>query len=119
SGTALRHLLLVDSMPGSEACRAAHFASRRIAVHDARQALCHGQQCLRQQAPGFPAARREDLAVLQYTSGTTAEPRAACLSHGNLLANVAQLALALGSAQPGPGSSMLLPLPLYHSYAFS
>jgi long-chain acyl-CoA synthetase len=33
----------------------------------------------------------EDLAVLQYTGGTTGTPKAAVLTHANLLANVAQI----------------------------
>ena len=32
----------------------------------------------------------DDLAVLVFTSGTAGSPRAACLSHGNLLANIGQ-----------------------------
>jgi acyl-CoA synthetase (AMP-forming)/AMP-acid ligase II len=34
-----------------------------------------------------PTLSRETLAVLQYTSGSTAEPRGVMLTHGNLLHN--------------------------------
>src|SRR3974377_672982 len=39
----------------------------------------------------LPPVIPENLAVLQYTGGTTGTPKAALLSHRNLLANVAQI----------------------------
>ncbi len=38
-----------------------------------------------------PVPGPEDLALLQYTGGTTGTPKAAMLTHGNLMANVAQI----------------------------
>lgn len=35
-----------------------------------------------------PTSQRDDLAVLQYTSGSTSNPKGVCLTHGNLLANL-------------------------------
>jgi long-chain acyl-CoA synthetase len=72
--------------------------------------------------PGVLAGRApapDDLAVLQYTGGTTGSAKAAMLSHRNLLANLAQLGDALGSALPPPGALLVGPLPLYHVYAFT
>ena len=40
----------------------------------------------------IPACDGETLALLQYTSGSTASPRGVMVSHGNLLANLAQSA---------------------------
>jgi long-chain acyl-CoA synthetase len=74
------------------------------------------------QEPGVLAERKpgpEDLAVLQYTGGTTGVAKGAMLSHRNLLANLAQLGEALGTALPEPGSVLVGPLPLYHVYAFT
>ena len=68
----------------------------------------------------------DDIAVLQYTGGTTGLAKAAMLTHGNLVANMQQVRACL--AQLGPDGQPLLregqevmvaPLPLYHIYAFT
>ncbi|WP_263262906.1 long-chain-fatty-acid--CoA ligase [Pseudomonas sp. RIT-PI-S] len=70
--------------------------------------------------------RREDIAVLQYTGGTTGQAKGAMLTHGNLLANMQQMQAWF--AQLGPSGERLMregeetaiaPLPLYHIYAFT
>ncbi|WP_162150808.1 MULTISPECIES: non-ribosomal peptide synthetase [Methylosinus] len=52
-----------------------------------------------------------DLAFLQYTSGSTAEPRGVMISHGNLMSNQALIAESFGH---GPDSDLVGWLPLYH-----
>lgn len=60
-----------------------------------------------------------DLAVLQYTGGTTGVAKGAMLSHGNLLWNVEQIS-AVGRTNIEPGKEVVLTaLPLYHIYAFT
>nr|WP_298140896.1 long-chain-fatty-acid--CoA ligase FadD2 [uncultured Pseudomonas sp.] len=68
----------------------------------------------------------DDIAVLQYTGGTTGVAKGAMLSHGNLVANMLQVDACL--SQHGPDGSplmkqgqeiMIAPLPLYHIYAFT
>ncbi|WP_433588492.1 long-chain-fatty-acid--CoA ligase FadD2 [Pseudomonas koreensis] len=68
----------------------------------------------------------DDIAVLQYTGGTTGLAKGAMLTHGNLVANMQQVRACL--AQLGPDGQPLLregqevmvaPLPLYHIYAFT
>lgn len=52
-----------------------------------------------------------DLALLQYTSGSTGDPKGVMLTHANLLANIR----AVGEAvQLGPGDLGVSWLPLYH-----
>ncbi|WP_396433030.1 AMP-binding protein [Limnohabitans sp.] len=61
----------------------------------------------------------QDLAVLQYTGGTTGVSKGAMLSHGNLLHNVQQM-LAMGATHMSPGKECVLTaLPLYHIFAFT
>ena len=51
---------------------------------------------------------RDDLALLVFTSGSTANPRAVELTHGNLLANLEAM-LALRHAAPGDSFLSMLP----------
>ncbi|AMK32332.1 long-chain-fatty-acid--CoA ligase FadD2 [Pseudomonas mosselii] len=68
----------------------------------------------------------ENIAVLQYTGGTTGLAKGAMLTHGNLVANMLQVLACFG--QHGPDGQplikegqevMIAPLPLYHIYAFT
>ena len=59
-----------------------------------------------------------DLAVLQYTGGTTGLPKGAMLSHGNLFANTVQSALWFVGARPGQ-EVMLGVLPLFHVFSMT
>jgi len=64
-------------------------------------------------------ANRDDIAVLQYTGGTTGVAKAAMLSHGNILANAEQMNERFAEImQPGQETG-ICPLPLYHIYAFT
>ncbi|MDT8399105.1 MAG: AMP-binding protein [Pseudomonadales bacterium] len=60
-----------------------------------------------------------ELAVLQYTGGTTGVAKGAMLTHANLVANLYQVKSHLAEECPGPGEVMVAPLPLYHIYAFT
>ncbi|MNI31320.1 Long-chain-fatty-acid--CoA ligase [compost metagenome] len=68
----------------------------------------------------------DDIAVLQYTGGTTGLAKGAMLTHGNLVANMQQARACLSqSASDGQPllregqEVMIAPLPLYHIYAFT
>jgi acyl-CoA synthetase (AMP-forming)/AMP-acid ligase II len=56
-------------------------------------------------------ATDETLALLQYTSGSTSEPKGVMLTHGNLLHNSARICEAFGCSVEGVGVSWLPP---YH-----
>ncbi|WP_119677935.1 long-chain-fatty-acid--CoA ligase [Indioceanicola profundi] len=60
----------------------------------------------------------EDVAVLQYTGGTTGVPKGAMLTHGNLYANTMQAALWFPDAEEGK-ERMLGVLPLFHVFAMT
>lgn len=59
-----------------------------------------------------------DLAVMAYTSGTTAAPKGAMLSHGNLRANLDQMESVPALAQTEQ-DVVLVALPLFHIYALN
>lgn len=59
-----------------------------------------------------------DDAVLLYTGGTTGLPKAAQLTHSNLLANAVQLRAWIPWAKEG-NEGFLTALPLFHSYAMT
>jgi long-chain acyl-CoA synthetase len=60
----------------------------------------------------------QDLAVLQYTGGTTGTPKAARLTHANLMANVAQINAWLPQVQYGRERLVGL-LPFTHSFGLT
>lgn len=69
-----------------------------------------------------PALNMNDLAVLQYTGGTTGVPKGAMLSHGNLCANVLQtegVAHAVLHDFSGKQLVIISALPLYHVFALT
>jgi long-chain acyl-CoA synthetase len=69
--------------------------------------------------------RPEDPALIQYTGGTTGVSKGAILSHGNLLANIAQSTAWVGGSLPperalGRGEDIVVTaLPLYHIFALT
>ena len=57
------------------------------------------------------ASKAEDIALLQYTSGSTGNPKGVVLTHANLLANIR----AMGQAIQADSSDVFVSwLPLYH-----
>ena len=70
-----------------------------------------------------PAIGPDDIAVLQYTGGTTGVSKGAVLLHRNLVANVLQAeawnAPALKQLPPGEQLCTVCALPLYHIFGFT
>ncbi|WP_298770504.1 AMP-binding protein [uncultured Shewanella sp.] len=60
----------------------------------------------------------KQLALLQYTGGTTGVSKGAMLSHGNLIANSVQVYDRLASRINEGEEIFIAPLPIYHIYAF-
>jgi acyl-CoA synthetase (AMP-forming)/AMP-acid ligase II len=58
-----------------------------------------------------PVAGSSDIAFLQYTSGSTSDPKGVVVSHGNLLKNLEMIRLAFGNTRRSTYASWV---PLYH-----
>ena len=105
--TVVRHikkLVPPFSLPGAVRFRDALAAGARLSLRPAN--------------PG-----PEDIAVLQYTGGTTGVSKGAELLHRNLVANVLQSEAwfqpALKKMQPGEQLVQVCALPLYHIFGFN
>lgn len=61
---------------------------------------------------------KTDVAVLQYTGGTTGVPKAAMLTHANVTANARQVSSWYGGAAPG-NEKFLAALPFFHVFAMT
>ncbi len=59
-----------------------------------------------------------DVAVLQYTGGTTGVPKGAMLTHANLVANTEQVVVHMPSLQPAR-EKVLAVLPFFHVFAMT
>ncbi|MCK6430411.1 MAG: AMP-binding protein [Burkholderiaceae bacterium] len=62
---------------------------------------------------------REDLAFLQYTGGTTGVAKGAMLTHGNMVANLQQVAAWIAHDLLDGKETTVIPLPLYHVFALT
>jgi long-chain acyl-CoA synthetase len=60
----------------------------------------------------------DELAVLMFTSGTAGAPRAAMLTHGNLLSNLEQVQQVPGRRQE-PGDVVFGVLPMFHIFGLN
>jgi acyl-CoA synthetase (AMP-forming)/AMP-acid ligase II len=62
-------------------------------------------------SPPLPRPARQDLALLQYTSGSTALPKGVMVTHANLIDNLEMIRLAFGNTQASTHVSWV---PLHH-----
>ncbi|MDX1588603.1 MAG: AMP-binding protein [Oleiphilaceae bacterium] len=61
----------------------------------------------------------DDIAVLQYTGGTTGVAKGAMLTHRNLVSNLLQCKPLLLAELSEGEETIIAPLPLYHIYSFT
>ena len=70
-----------------------------------------------------PVLRADDMALLQYTGGTTGVSKGAALLHRNIIANVLQSEAwnepAMNKVPAGEQPTCICALPLYHIFAFT
>lgn len=67
----------------------------------------------------MPRPGTDDVAVIQYTSGTTGDPKGATLTHRNLLANAAQARAWTPDVADGEGTVVYAVLPMFHAYGLT
>ncbi len=82
-------------------------------------ALARGSKALFQK----PEIRHDDVALLQYTGGTTGVSKGAVLLHSNIIANVLQSEAwnepSMSQVPKGEQPTNICALPLYHIFAFT
>ena len=68
--------------------------------------------------PHIIAPTVDDVALIQYTSGTTGSPKGATLTHANLVANAAQARAWVPGIERG-SSVVYAVLPMFHAYGLT
>jgi long-chain acyl-CoA synthetase len=63
--------------------------------------------------------KREDIAFLQYTGGTTGVAKGAMLTHGNITANILQAEAWIRPQFGQQTATLITPIPLYHIFALT
>jgi long-chain acyl-CoA synthetase len=88
-------------------------------VKDADDLYCF-KKLMKRNAPGIPRIQLspDDVAMYQYTGGTTGVSKGAMLTHGNLALHVQQLKAWLPQFEPGK-EIMLGSLPFFHVFGLT
>ena len=84
-----------------------------------KQALSAGKAATGDVASYTANVSPDDVALYQYTSGTTGRSKGAELTHRSVIANAYQAELMTEDLMSGNGETVLVILPLYHITAFS
>ncbi len=80
-----------------------------------RDALTRG----RGQSSEAAICQTDDVAVLQYTGGTTGVAKGTMLTHRNLIANMLQTRQMIAGLIEEGRETIIAPLPVYHIYTFT
>ena len=112
--TTLEHVIVTSLAEYSAAAAAPPRIDNTLALDD----LTSGSGT--RQAPATARINPDDLAVLQYTGGTTGTPKGAMLTHANIFANIVQtVAWTNPTYVFGGEERYLVVIPYFHIYAFS
>ncbi|MBZ4486160.1 long-chain-fatty-acid--CoA ligase [Microbacterium sp. cx-55] len=126
--------LQVRSLVSIDVTRAMPFATRaalrlpiskaresRAALYEKVSGAVSWEELLRAEplSARHPRPATDDLAIIQYTSGTTGTPKGAALTHRNLLANAAQSRAWVPQIVRGNGCVVYAVLPMFHAYGLT
>lgn len=93
---------------GNKRCRGPHVTTLRHILNTADQSTL----------PHIDV-KPSDIALLQYTGGTTGKPKAAILSHRNLIANMLQVRTWMLPILKNKQMTSIVALPLYHIFSLT
>ena len=107
---------LADALPKMKSLALRTLGRKQIASVPSRSDVGQWSDWLGRDSGGFPDLSADDLALLQYTGGTTGTPKGAMLSHANLASNAIQVDM-IDPFDPNEPDSVLGALPLFHVFA--
>lgn len=121
-GTSVEHLIvgsIAGALPPAKSMLYRLFSRHDIAPRPQDARLCRFSDLLANEDDGEPAAvdPEQDVALIQYTGGTTGLPKGAMLTHQNLTANARQIAAV--DPHSKDGDRIIGVLPLFHVFANS
>lgn len=102
------HAIVIDTMYDAQV----EALLRRLACVDIHPLICYADEPdTRAGATALAVCAPDDLALIQYTSGSTGSPKGVCVTHDNLMSNCEVLSRSMG---PDPNRVGLSWLPPYH-----
>lgn len=121
--TRLDHIVIcrfTDVLPPLKSWLFRTFKRKEIAYVQAGKRTSFFHEMVAHEVAPLPAEidPKEDVALFQYTGGTTGLPKAAMLTHANIVANTEQAALWFHDCHPGQ-DKMLGVIPFFHVFAMT
>ena len=107
---------LATMLPRVKALALRTLGRRQVAAVPRREDVAAWGEWLGDGSPDLPAIDVDDLALLQYTGGTTGTPKGAMLTHANLASNAIQVDLIDPFDRDEP-DIVLGALPMFHVFA--
>jgi long-chain acyl-CoA synthetase len=106
--------------PNSALVRASQRRSRDWVEVGPEHDIFFFDQLLTDYAPTPPrtVSHADDVALFQYTGGTTGTPKAAMLTHRNIMANVVQITAWMSDGRAG-NERVMSAIPFFHVYGMS
>jgi long-chain acyl-CoA synthetase len=123
--TAIKHVIITD-VPAALAWPFKRLVEKQVRASGIMKDVppgpgIHDFYTLMQAAHGKPTGgpvAPDDVVLFQYSSGTTGVPKAAMLTHRNLVSNVAQMEAWFATAEAGK-EKVLGALPFFHVYGMT